>query len=240
MKWRSVAAAAKNAQPMDRTWAWVRKYVKENGRLTLMSLGVAFLLFVVSQQPDHDVMIVGVPLEFTNIPAGLEISSDVPATVNLRLRGPRDLVQGIVANELEVKADLTYKTAGERVVQLKDTDVLHPEKVQVRRIEPAKIELKLEPTIKKMVPIEPQFEGHPVEGYERTGWRCDPATIEIEGPASRIENVTKLVTETVQVSGRQSSFQVQIDLETSREHVRLAHTKQIQVTVEIGAKKNIE
>ncbi len=240
MNWKSAAAAAKDAHPLARSWVWLRKNVKENGRLTLMSLGVAFLLFVVSRQPDRDIMLVGVPLEFTNIPAGLEISSEVPTAVNLRLRGPRDLVQGLTANELEVKADLSQKTAGERVVQLKATDVLHPDKVQVRRIEPAKVELKLEPTHRKTIPVEPQFEGQPAEGFERLSWRCEPAKIEIEGPESRVANVTKLLTETVQLAGRQSSFQLQIDLETGREHVRLVRPTQVQIQVEIGTKKNIE
>lgn len=240
MNWKSAAAAAKDAHPLARSWAWLRKNVKENGRLTLMSLGVAFLLFVVSRQPDRDIMLVGVPLEFTNLPIGLEISSEVPAAVNLRLRGPRDVVQDITANELEVKADLSEKTAGERVIQLKASDVLLPEKLQVRRIEPAKIELKLEPTQRKTVPIEPQFEGQPAEGFERLVWQSEPAVIEIEGPESKVANVTKLLTETIQLAGRQSSFQLKIDLETGREHVRLVRPTQVQIKVEIGAKQNIE
>lgn len=240
MNWKSAAAAAKNAHPLERSWAWVRRNAKENGRLTLMSLGVAFLVFIVSRQPDRDIMLVGVPLEFTNIPAGLEISSEVPSAVNLRLRGPRDLVQGITANELEVKADLSSKTAGERVIQLKETDVLHPDKVQVRRIEPGKVELKLEPTLRKTVSVEPQFEGTLADGFERLGVRLEPSTVEIEGPESRVASVTKIFTETIQLSGRQSSFQIQIDLETSREHVRLSRAGLVQVSIEIGPKKNGE
>lgn len=240
MNWKSATAAAKNAQPLSRSWNWLQKGVRENGRLTVMSLGVAFLLFVVSQQPDRDILLVGVPLEFTNIPAGLEISSEVPAAVNLRLRGPRDLVQGMTANELEVKADLGNKTVGERVIQLKASDVLHPDKVQVRRIEPEKVELKLEPTQRKVVPIEPQFDGNPAEGFERIHTRLEPTTIEIEGPESRVANVTKLYTETIQLAGRKSSFQIQVDVETGREHVRLTKPSPIQLSIEISAKKNVE
>lgn len=240
MNWKSATAAAKNAQPISRSWNWLQKSVRENGRLTLMSLGVAFLLFIVSRQPDRDILLVGVPLEFTNIPAGLEISSEVPAAVNLRLRGPRDMVQGMTANELEVKADLSNKTVGERVIQLKAADVLHPDKVQVRRIEPEKVELKLEPTHRKIVSIEPQFDGNPAEGFERISTRLEPQTIEIEGPESRVANVTKLYTETIQLAGRKSSFQVLIDVETSREHVRLTKPGSVQVSIEVSAKKNIE
>lgn len=240
MNWKSAAASAREAHPLARSKAWLRKYVRENGRLTLMSLGVAFLFFVVSRQPNRDIMVVGVPLEFTNIPAGLEISSEVPSAVNVRLRGPRDLVQGITANELEVKADLGNKAAGERVIQLKATDMLRPEKVEVRRIEPAAIELKLEPTRRKTVPIETQFIGFVAEGFEHRLTQLEPATVEIEGPDSRVAQVTKILTESIPLDGKRESFQVPVDLEPGKSGVRIVNAAPIKVMVELTAKKNIE
>ncbi len=240
MNWKSAAAAAKDAHPLARSGAWLRKNMKDNGRLTLMSLGVAFLFFVVSRQPDQDIMLVGVPLEFTNIAAGLEISSHVPSSVNVRLRGPRDLVQGITANELEVKADLGNKAAGERVIQLKATDILRPEKIEVRRIEPPTIELKLEPTRRKTVPIETQFVGVVAEGFERSQTQLEPATVEIEGPDSRVAQVTKILTESISLDGKRASFQLQVDLEPGKSGVRIVQATTIKVAVEIAAKKNIE
>ena len=240
MNWKSAAATAREAHPLARSKAWLRKYVKENGRLTLMSLGVAFLFFVVSRQPNRDIMVVGVPLEFTNIPAGLEISSEVPSAVNVRLRGPRDLVQGITANELEVKADMGNKAAGERVIQLKATDLLRPEKVEVRRIEPAAIELKLEPTRRKTVPIETQFIGFVAEGFEHSRTQLEPATVQIEGPDSRVAQVTRILTESIPLNGKRESFQVPVDLEPGKSGVRIVQAAPIKVIVEIAAKKNIE
>ncbi len=240
MNWKSAAAAAKDAHPLARSGAWLRRYAKENGRLTLMSLGVAFLFFVVSRQPDRDIMVVGVPLEFTSIPAGLEISSDVPSAVNVRLRGPRDLVQGITPNELEVKADLGNKAAGERVIQLKASDILRPDKVEVRRIEPPSIELRLEPTRRKIVLIETQFVGAVALGFERIRTQLEPATVEIEGPDSRVARVTKIVTESISLDGRRESFQVPVDLEPGKSGVRIVHPAPVKVIVEIAVQKNID
>jgi YbbR domain-containing protein len=237
---RSAAAAAKAAHPLARSWDWLQKNAKENGRLTLMSLAVAFVLFAVSRQPERDILLVDVPLEFTNIPGGLEISSEVPAAVNVRLRGPRDMVQGITANELEVKADLGYKTAGERVIQLKASDVIKPDKVEVRRIEPQTIELKLEPTRRKTVAVETQFVGQVAAGFERLRTQLEPASVEIEGPESRVEQVTKILTESVQLEGRQVSFQMPVDLETGKSGVRIVSATPIKLSVEIGTKKSIE
>lgn len=240
MNWKSVAAAAKDSHPLSLSWAWFCNNVKENGRLTLMSLGVAYLFFVVSRQPDRDIMVAGVPLEFTSIPAGLEISSEVPSTVNVRLHGPRDLVQGITANELEVKATLGNKTAGERVIQLKASDVILPDKVEVRRIEPPAIELKLEPTRRKIVPIETQYVGIVAEGFEQSRTQLEPATVEIEGPDSRVSQVTRILTESIPLADKRASFELQVDLEPGKSGVRIVHVTPVKVVVEIAAKKNIE
>jgi YbbR domain-containing protein len=237
VKLKSAAVAAKNARPLARPLVWVRKNVLENWHLKLLSLVVAFVLFAVSRQPSREIMLVNVPLEFINIATGLEISGEIPAAVNVRLRGPRDLVQGITANQLEVKADLSNKTAGERVVQLKPTDVIKPDKVEVRRIEPQTIELMLEPTRRKVVPIEAQFVGAVAEGYERLAVRLEPATVMIEGPESRVEQITKILTESVPLTERRTNFQMMVDLETGKQGVRIPNSLPIQLTVEIGTKK---
>ena len=240
MSLRSAAAAAKKAHPLTRSWAWLRNAVVENWHLKLLSLAVAFALFAVSRQPDHEILLANVPLEFTHLAPGLEISGEPPAAVNVRLRGPRDLVQGLTANQLAVKADLINKTAGERVIQLKAADVEKPEKVEVRRIDPQTVELKLELTKRKMVPIEAQFVGAVAAGYEYLVTRLEPAMVEIEGPESKVEQVSKVLTESVRITGRHASFQLQVDLETNRQGVRLTNIAPTQLTVEIRVKKNIE
>lgn len=240
MSLRSAAAAAKNAHPWARTHAWLRKNLQENWHLKLLSLAIAFVLFGVSRQPQHEALLVNVPLEFINLAPGLEISGKLPTTVNVRLSGPRDLVQGLSANQLEVRADLSNKTAGERVIQIKPTDVQKPEKVEVRRIDPQTIGLKLEPTRHKIVPIEPQFVGTVAEGYEYKVTAVEPEQVEIEGPESMVEQVSKILTESVRINGRHESFQVQVDLETGRQGVRLTKLGPAQVTVEVRAKKNLD
>lgn len=224
-------------------WQWGARFYQflfANLLLKILSLCVAIFLFYVAQQPQRDIMLVNVPLEFINIPPDLEISGDVPDSVNIRLRGPQDLVTGISANQLEVKADLSNRSAGERVIQIKPADVMKPENVEVRRIEPDTLELKLEPTRHKTVPIEVQFAGTVAQGFERVKQTIKPELVEIVGPESKIAQVTKLMTESVQLDGRRESFQIQIELEARRQGVRLVNTGQVNLLVEIAPQKNVE
>lgn len=230
----------RNDTSIGRFFLWLREKTLQNKKLKFLSIGLAFLLFAVSRQPQRDVMIVGVPLEYINIPAGLEITGNFPTTVNLRLRGAKDVVRSVTVNQLEVVADLSGKSSGERVIQLKASDVLRPEKVEVRRIDPPTIELKIEPTIRKMISIEPQVSGALNNNFELSKLIPTPATIEIEGPESKINQVAKLRTESILIEGKQENFESKVEVETMDQGVRLVTPGAIKVRVELKPKKNVE
>ena len=225
---------------VGRFYLWFREKTLQNKKLKFLSIGLAFLLFAVSRQPQRDVMIVGVPLEYINIPAGLELTGNFPTTVNLRLRGAKDVVRNVTVNQLEVVADLSEKSVGERVIQLKASDVLRPEKVEVRRIDPPSIELKIEATIRKTISIEPQIAGVPNNNFELSKLTPIPATIEIEGPESKVNQVAKLRTESILIEGKQANFESKVEVETMAQGVRLVNQGAINVLVEFRAKKNVE
>lgn len=240
MKIRSAAAAARHAHPFARSWAWFHNTIRENWHLKLLSLAVAFALYAVARQPSREILLVNVPLEYINIPPGLEISGTFQSHVNVRVRGPRDVVQGLTASQLEVKADLANKTPGERVIQINPADVSRPNKVEIRRIEPQSLELNLEPTRHKVVPISPQVVGSPAAGFEYWDVQGEPQTVEIEGPESKVAQVEKIYTETVHIKGQQQDFQLRVDLETGKQGVRLTKVAPVLLTIRIRPKKNTE
>ena len=86
----------------------------ENISLKLLAVGVATLLFAVSRQPTSDVGLEHVPLEFRGVAQGLEITGEVDQTVSVRLRGPRDVVRGLMPNQIAVVADISGKERATR------------------------------------------------------------------------------------------------------------------------------
>lgn len=227
---------ARLAPLFSRLFYNIRHFHIENKGLKLISLLLAFLLFIVSRQPQREVLLVGVPIVYANLNSGLEISSNVPATANVRLQGPQDLVRSIMPNQIEVLADLSNKAPGERVAQLKPTDST-PRDVKVLRIEPASIELQIEVTQRKIVPIEVPLTGQAAPGFEKLGYKVEPPTIGIEGPQSKISKVTSAPTESISLDSRRESFQTPVDIDLHRLGVRLAQPVSLKVLVEIGEER---
>lgn len=209
----------------------------ENLGLKLLALLVALILFVVSRQPMREVLLVGVPIEFRDRPAGLEISSEVTQTVSVRLRGPQDVVRNMMPNQLAIIADLSNKGPGERVVQLKAAPATIPENVKVLRIDPASIKLRLEPIAHKEVPLEPKFIGELPPGYEVYGFVAVPASVVIEGPQSHVARVTQVSTESIQLEGHLSSFKTSVEVDLPDRFVRLTTPGPINLSVEIGERR---
>lgn len=216
---------------------WLRDFVTENSGLKLLSLLLALILFAISRQPFSEVTLVGVPLEFRGLRAGLEINGDVPQTVSVRLRGPQNLIRTTTTNQIGVVADLGSKEVGERVVQLKPADVSRPDNVEVLRIEPSNIRLQIEPTLHKQIPIQPQFLGEVAAGFERRSFTVQPSLIEISGAQSHLTGLTSALTESIQLDGRTESFKITVDVDLQDRFIRVNTPGSVTVTVEIAAKK---
>jgi hypothetical protein len=209
----------------------------ENKGLKLLSLLLAILLFAVSRQPVSDLRLVGVPIEYRGLSAGVEIGGDVEQRVSVRLSGPRDLVRSSLSNQLLVVADLSNKEPGERIVQLKADESSLPENVKVLQIEPASIRIRLEPTARKRVKVEAQFTGQVEAGYEIYRVSLTPGEVGIEGLRSQVNKLERVMTETVNLAGRKTDFQTSVEVETPHNSLRVKTPGPLNLSVDIGEER---
>lgn len=211
----------------------------ENFELKLLALLLAVLLFAISRQPISEVRLTGIQIEYRGRNQGVEIISDPEQTVSLRLRGPRGVVRNLMSNQLSVIADLTGKEPGDRTVQLSVDDSALPDNTSVLQIEPSSIKIRLEPTIRKSVPVEARVSGQVAEGWEVYAMRYEPQTVEIEGPKSLVEMTSQVLTETVSLSGRQQTFRSRVEVETLAGSLRILTPRQVTLVVEIDERRLI-
>ena len=96
-----------------------------------------------------------VPLEFSNLPAGLELATDAPSLVDVRVRGSAGALGRLTAGELVAILDLRQAKAGPRLFHLSSADVRAPFGVDVVVVMPSSLSITFEPSASKQVAVAP-------------------------------------------------------------------------------------
>jgi YbbR-like protein len=124
---------------------WLRTYILPNWWLKLAALAISCVLW--ATYTDEPISEVGfaLPLEFVNIPPTLEISSDVPPTIHVRVRGRSALVRRLTTSDLSVRVDLRNAAAGNLEVHLDPQMVEVPFGTTVARISPSDFQIVISP-----------------------------------------------------------------------------------------------
>ena len=165
-----------------------------------------------------------VPLD-VGTPAGLAVASAFPRTVRITLRGAGDAIFPILEEDVEASVSLdNHHTPGvyraEVKVERKGT-AQGVEPLEIR-VEPQSINFTLEPLTEKRVVLSPDLKGTPAYGYELVQSGVSPQNVVIRGARSRVQSVTALDTEEIDLTGRTGSFASKVKILLPNTLVKIA------------------
>ena len=185
---------------------WARKILLEDWGLKLLAAAVTVALWMAVTGQNQPVrQRTPVQLHFIR-PDGIEISNDVPSSVEVVLRGSQSRLSS-VGPTLVATIDLTNQKSGERVVRLQEKAQLElPPDVSIEGFRPATLALKLEPIVEMTANVEVKFDGKLPEGYVVKSVTITPSRVKLRGPSDRVTPVQKVVTESVSLDDRKASF----------------------------------
>lgn len=205
-----------------------------NWWLKLLSLFLAFTVWFVVSAPRRESVserAFAAPLSLVGMPRDLIITTPVPDTVSVRLRGRVSDLRSISSQNLEVPLDLRSVTPGDITWSLRPQAINVPPQIEVVSIDPSKIRFRVEQLRQKMVPIRPYLVGQPPEGYTVGDPTTFPATALISGPASQIRNVSEVATERIIMTGRTDTFVQSVGVVSDSSLIRIIEPLMTQVTV---------
>ena len=115
-----------------------------NFSLKVLSGGIAVVLWM-SVAGDRVVERgLEIPVEFENVPAGLEIAGHPPDTVRVRVRGSGVIIGSLAAGDVAAVIDLSAVQAGRREIEVVRERVRAPSGVEVTSVAPVAISVMLE------------------------------------------------------------------------------------------------
>ena len=204
--------------------------------LKILSIVLAALIWLVVSGEQIVERALRIPLEFTNLPPELEFVGDTPDVVDVRVRGSSGALSRVATGELVAVLDLRSARAGRRLFHLASNDVRAPFGIEVVQISPSNISVTLESSASKIVPVVPELDGDPRDGYVVGTVAADPATVEVSGPASAVERLTHAITEPVSIAGATDTINETVNVGVDDPAVRLVSPVGARVTVNVDAR----
>lgn len=191
--------------------SWVRQIFIEDWNLKLLALAITLGLWfgVTELRAPATVRLTRVRISF-RLPADMDVSNDPRDEVEVTLTGSRGELDRLNGRDLIAYVDVSDMKPGERVVQLAPgrVKIELPEGVRIDSIEPNTIPLRLEPRVEREVEVEARLEGRVTEGYELRGITITPNKVRVRGPASHVNQLSKVLTETIPLEGHKESFAI--------------------------------
>jgi hypothetical protein len=216
----------------------VRALLLENLGWKLLSLLVAVLLWaIVASEPELSTFATA-PLQYRDLPDGLEVSSEPLTAVSLELRGPsgelRGLGDGVV--HPSVILDMSGVQPGQRTFSIGGGNVKLARGVRLVRAIPSEVRFTFELTRRRTVPVVARLTGEGMHGYVAARHSVEPPALEIVGPESRVARIAAAVTDPVDISNASGESEFRVNAFVDDPFVRILSSPAVTVAVTMRKK----
>jgi len=201
--------------------------------LKVLSLAIGALIWLLVSGEQVVERTMRIPLEFTNLPAELELIGAPPTLVDVRVRGSAGAISRVAAGEIVAVLDLRTARVGERLFHLTVSDVRAPFGIEVVQISPSNVSVTFETSATKVVPVVPEVDGTPHDGYLVGTVTADPATVTVVGPSSAVARLERAITEPVSIAGASQEVVETVNIGVADPSVRLLSPASARVTVTV-------
>jgi hypothetical protein len=222
---------------MKEIWRQIGSTASSNVGLAVLSFIIALGLWIAGHRDTERA--IEVPVEFRNIPSDLMVLDNRVDYVVLRLSGPRTLVSTLDADDLKLLVDLYGSKAGPLSFPLGPSAFNIPRGVTVARITPPIIHLRLDPVIKRELPVSIRLSGKPLAGYKIEEMAVQPESVSVRGPADEIRRMSLVETLPIDVERSRSSIKRTVRLSTDGKPLSFV-PEQVSVAITIVEEDSIK
>ncbi len=205
--------------------------------LKVLSLFLAFTVWFVVSAPRRESVserAFAVPLSLVGMPRNLAITTPVPDTVSVRLRGRTSDFRSVSSQNLEVPLDLRTVVPGDITITIRPESINVPPQVEVASIDPNKVRFRVEQVRQKNVPIRAFLVGQPPPGHTFGDATVTPDHALVSGPASQIRKLSEVATERIIMTGRTETFTQNVGVVSDSSLIRIIDPLMAQVTVPLN------
>ncbi|MBV8520440.1 MAG: hypothetical protein JO197_23815 [Acidobacteria bacterium] len=180
--------------------------------------------------------IVTAPISLVGLANDLVITTDIPSSVAVRVRGRTSDLRALATASLEVPVDLSWvQLPGDVEITIRPQAINVPAEIEAFSIVPNKLRFRIERVRQRAVPIRPFLVGQPPSGYLVGEPTTDPPLALVSGPVSQILKLSEVATERIIMTGRTATFVQNVAVVSDSPLVRVVSPPTAQVTVPVLA-----
>ena len=174
----------------------VRRLFTENLPEKVFSILLALALWGYVTGQEKIEMGFVVPLETTKLPPKLEITSPLPRSVTLRLRGAPGRLNSLKPSDVRVLLNLKDLTPGVHDKPITEKDVILPEGITLVSVIPPSIEITCGTLIEREVPVVVKWRTPPSKHLKI---RVVPPKVKVKGVSTLMEKVRAVATYPIEI-----------------------------------------
>jgi hypothetical protein len=173
-----------------------------------------------------------IPLEIRNVPKGLTMTNKPEREVEVRLSGPSSLLSGMRPSEISAGVDVTAAHAGRQYFTLDDRAVKVPPGIKMQRIFPPSIEVILDRTERRAVPVSARIGGGAAVRRRIVKVEIDPPSVEVEALPEEFSRMPVVYTEEVVPGRTESAYSAIARVETREAHAKIVGNPDVRVKIQ--------
>jgi len=188
----------------------VGRAITNNIALKIAAVVLALALWAFAKGEQRGDRLMSVPLVVRNLPEGVTTVEKVPETLDVVLAGAnKELVSLTLWGDVYAFVDMTDAHPGRSLrVSLSPANVVLPRNADVLALEvrnPKSLDLDIDRLVTRRMRVDPVTVGELAEGFFTLGRAISvPDSVTIHGPASVVDYLESIQTESLDISGRRA------------------------------------
>lgn len=217
---------------VDDLFQVLRRLARQNLGLKAVALALAVAAWWFVAGESKVLVSFTIPLEIRNVPREMTVTNKPERQVEVRLSGPSSLLSGMRPSEISAGVDLTAARAGRQSFTLDERAVKVPPGIKVQRIFPSSIEVILDRTERRMVPVSARIGGGAAARKRVAKVEIDPPAVEVEALREEFSRMPVVYTEEIVPDRTEGAYSAIARVETREAHAKIIGNPNVRVKIQ--------
>lgn len=208
--------------------------MRSNWLLKILSLVIAVFFWFIIVGPQSAEVGVSVPIQYTNLPAGMEITGKWMDRIDVRVRGSEKGVANVRPGSIRAVVDLSKVVTGLNLFRITSKNVSVPPGIKIAQIRPSDLQLNIEASSMKKVNVVPTIVG---VLPDTTKLAVTPSEVRVRASKEELRKVKSATTDPIKTSDLLARGRVTVPVLVKPDGLDIDSVDPLQVTVSVESPK---